>query len=76
MFLLFQVKTYVHLFNQCNQNWFAVASIVEDVLKQIKTSDPAVNEAFIRSDNAGCYHCAPLILTIPGIFKRVGIKIC
>jgi hypothetical protein len=76
MFLLFQVKTYVHVFNQCNQNWFAVASIVEDVLKQIKTSDPAVNEAFIRSDNAGCYHCAPLILTIPGIFKRVGIKIC
>ena len=63
------------MFDNCTQNWFAVASIIEDVLKQLKQMHPGIQEAFLRSDNAGCYHCAPLMLTIPGISKRARIQI-
>ena len=29
----------------------------------------------MRSDNAGCYHCAYLILSLPSLGERAGIKI-
>ena len=68
-----QVKTLVYVFEHWTQNWFSVASIFEDVLTQLKQMHPRIDEAFLRSDNAGCYHCGPLMLTAPGISKRVGI---
>ena len=40
-------------------NWFAVASIIEQTLTTLN--------AFLRSDNAGCYHGAYLILSLPSI---------
>ena len=52
-----------------------MASIIEDVMSNLKESYPEISEAFLRSDNAGCYHCAPLMLSIPGISKRTGIEI-
>ena len=33
------------------------------------------SEAFLRSDNAGCYHNAYLILSLPSLGERVGIRI-
>ncbi|VDI23569.1 Hypothetical predicted protein [Mytilus galloprovincialis] len=36
---------------------------------------PQINEVFIRSDNAGCNHCAPLWLSLYGISSRTGITI-
>lgn len=65
----------MHVFNQCTQNWFAVVSIVENVLEEVRRSNPNIKEAFIRSGNAGCYHAAQLILSIPAISKRVGINV-
>lgn len=32
-----------------------------------------MDEVFVRSDNAGCYHCALLMLSIPDISSRTGI---
>ena len=40
---------------------------------EIKGKSPEIVEAFARSDNAGCYHCAPLLLSIPGISQRTGV---
>ena len=34
-----------------------------------------MQEAFLRSDNAGCYHCAYLILSLPSTGGRAGIMI-
>ena len=34
-----------------------------------------LSEAFLRSDNAGCYHNAYLILSLPSLGERVGIRI-
>ena len=71
----FQTRTYIHLFDECNQNWFSVASIIEDSLTTMKRQKPRLNEAFLRSDNAGCYHCAFLLLSLPSLGQRVGVRI-
>ena len=40
-----------------------------------KASYSNLSEAFLRSDNAGCYHNAYLILSLPSLGERVGIRI-
>lgn len=67
------MRTYVHLLDQCSQNWFSVASLYENTLTEVKRKSPEIVEAFARSDNAGCYHCALLLLSIHGISQRTGI---
>ena len=71
----FQTRTFIHLFDECNQNWFSVASIIEDSLITVKRQESRLNEAFLRSDNAGCYHCAFLLLSLPSLGQRVGVRI-
>ena len=73
--LLSHARTYIHLFEDCVQNWFAVASIIENTLTTLKAANPNIQEAFLRSDNAGCYHCAYLILSLPSLGERAGIRI-
>jgi hypothetical protein len=69
------VYTYVHLFDSCTQNWYAVASIIENLLLTIKSNMPLVSKAYIRSDEARCYHNNLLIASLPDIGKRVGISV-
>ena len=71
----FQTRTFIHLFDECNQNWFSVASIIEDSLTTMKRQESRLNEAFLRSDNAGCYHCAFLLLSLSRLGQRVGVRI-
>ena len=71
----FSVQCFVHLFEQCKQDWFAVASIIESLLKTVKTEQPFITEAFLRSDNGACYHNAPLLFALPAIGSRTGIQI-
>ena len=50
------VTTYAHLFDCCNQDWFAVASILENVVQLLKKEHPSITKAYLRSDEAGFYH--------------------
>ena len=68
-----EVECFVHIFDSCTQNSFAVASIVENLLSTIKKEYPQIDSAFFRSDNAGCYHSGSLLLSLPDIGKRTGI---
>ncbi|KAK2562857.1 hypothetical protein P5673_013817 [Acropora cervicornis] len=43
------------------QNSFAVASIIEHFLNTIKKESPEIENVFLRSDNAGCYHSGTLL---------------
>ena len=52
-----------------------MASIIEHTLTTVKEANPSIQEAFLRSDNAGCYHCAYLILLLPSLGDRAGMKI-
>ena len=70
-----QTRSYIHFFDKCTQNWFAEASILESTLEALKAIYSNHSEAFLRSDNAGCYHNAYLILSLPSLGERVGIRI-
>lgn len=71
----YDVETIVHLFDSCTQDWFSVVSILEHLLATIKQEHPGVNIAFLKSDNAGCYHNGTLILSLEAIGERTGIHI-
>ena len=61
--------TYVHISEQCTQDWFSVASILEPLFQTINEEKPEIKRIFLQSDNSGCYHNAPLILSLPGLAK-------
>ncbi|CAH1248588.1 Hypp8275 [Branchiostoma lanceolatum] len=71
----FDVECFVHIFNSCRQDWSAICAILQSVLQTIKSENPALKKAFLRSDNAGCYHCAPLMLSLPSISQKTGISV-
>jgi len=63
-----QTRTFIHLFDDCNQNWFAVAS----TLKGLK---PHLAEAFLKSDNAGCHHNTFLLLSLPSLGECSRVRV-
>ena len=69
-----EVECYVHIFNNCSQNSFAVLSIIEDLLHKVKQEYPVVTTAYFRSDNAGCYHNGLLLLSVREIGARTGVR--
>ena len=69
----YEVECFVQLLNTCSQNSFVVMSVIEHLLKTIKLEYPSISKAFLRSDNAGCYHNGPLILSLPVMGERVGV---
>ena len=52
-----------------------MASIIENTLETLKALKPNLNQVYLRSDNAGCYHCAYLLLSLPSIGDRTGVTI-
>ncbi|XP_027043233.1 uncharacterized protein LOC113671228, partial [Pocillopora damicornis] len=70
-----ETRTYIHIFDECTQNWFAVASIIEHTLTTLKAFKPNLSQVYLRSDNAGCYHCGYLLLSFLSIGDRTGVKI-
>jgi len=68
-----KVTSFVHLFDQCTQDWFAMASIIEHLLKYLKAND--VKSVYLRSDEAGCYHSNFLIASVKDIGEKVGIAV-
>ncbi|CAB4024849.1 Hypothetical predicted protein [Paramuricea clavata] len=71
----YEVECFVHIFNSCTQNNYTIASIFEHLFHSIKAEYPLINIAYIRSDNAGCYHNGPLLLCLPEIGKTTGITV-
>ena len=69
-----QVTSYTHLFDQCTQDWFAVASIIEDLPTHVKMKQPGLKSVFLRSE-AGCYHNNFLITAVGDIGQRVGVAV-
>ena len=67
------VVTYTHLFDTCVQDWFAIASILENLLFTLKTENQTLSKAYIRSDEAGCYHNNLLMASINDISQRTGV---
>lgn len=70
-----EVQTYAHLFDNCQQDWFAVCSIFENLLTNVLASKPSINCVFLRSDEAGCYHNNALIASLKDVGERLGIHV-
>ena len=70
-----KVLSYAYLIDSCCQDWYAVVSILENLFQNIKIEFPNVKNAFLRSDEAGCYHCNHLIAAVKHIGHRVGITV-
>lgn len=70
----FEVECFIHLFNKCTQDSFAVLSIIEDLLKNVKADYSKISQVYFRSDNAGCYHNGALLLSLPKVGERTGIR--
>ena len=70
-----KVLSYAHLFDSCCQDWFAVASILENLSANIKLNFPKVKQAFLRSHEAGCYHNSHLIAAVKDIGNQVGVTV-
>ena len=52
-----------------------MASIIKHTLTTLKALKPNLSQVYLRSDNAGCYHCGYLLLSLPSIGDRTGVKI-
>ena len=51
------------------------AQFWKNLLGNIRQIKPTVNEVFLRSDSAGCYHNNNLIAAASNIGTSVGIKV-
>ena len=69
------MQTFVHIFEKCNQDWFAVLSILDHLVQQLVQISPDLKEIFLRSDNAGCYHNAPLLISAPVVTSKGGLTL-
>ena len=67
------MRTLVHIFDACNQDWFSVALVLESLASEIVNMEPGVKELFLRSDNAGCYHNTALLSSATVIIARQGL---
>ena len=52
-----------------------MASIIKHTLTALKALKPNLSQVYLRSDNAGCYHCGYLLLSFLSIGDRTGVKI-
>lgn len=53
-----QIQTFVHLFESSNQDNCDVLAILDDVFRQLKSTNPELERVHLRQDNASCYHNA------------------
>ena len=70
-----EVQTYAHLFDYCQQDWFAACFIFENLLKNILASKPLINSVFLRSDEAGCDHNNALFASLKDVGLRLGVQV-
>lgn len=69
-----QHQVFVHICENCSQETDDVLLIVEHLLCALKESHPEIEKAFLRADNAGCYHSVAM-LSACHLMESTGIKI-
>ena len=65
----------VHVFDHCVQDSEIVVALLRDVLLRVQQVDRSIKFAYISSDNAGYYHSAQTVLSLPNISYESGIQI-
>lgn len=70
-----QNQVLVHIVENCSQDSSVVVRILDHTLCALKSQHPELTTAFLRQDNAGCYHCADLLSACSLMKARTGINI-
>ena len=70
-----EIASYVHLFDSCTQDWYAVYGILTHLLKIVKADRPHISRAYLCSDGAGCYFTNNLIAAVSQFGEQVGITV-
>jgi len=70
-----QWQGFIHIIESCNQESSSLVKIMQDVLSTIKLDNKEVSGAYLRQDNAGCYHSSSTILSCPLISASTCVKI-
>ena len=68
-------QAFIHIVESCTQESASVVTLMGHVLATLKKENPEIENAFFRSDNAGCYHSASTILACKNISKQTGVSI-
>ena len=71
----FVVSFYNHLFKSCLQDWFSVLPILGNLLTTVRSSNPKVKRAYLKSDEGGCYHNSQLIVAARDVGELVGVSL-
>ena len=70
-----EMLTFVHLLQSSNQDSDTVLAIIDDVLKQLKTTMPDANRVHFRQDNAGFYYSASTLLAIQQLANKYELNV-
>jgi len=70
-----QSQSFVHIAENCNQDSFAVVRIMEHILSTLKMENPELTTAYLRQDNAGCYHSSIMLAVCSGMATKTGIGV-
>lgn len=70
-----QSQAFIHIGQSCSQDSTAVILVMQHVLKTLKTEYPEITWAYLRQDNAGCYHCANTVLACQTMEQSTEIKV-
>ena len=70
-----QSQIFVHIIENCLQDTSAVVRILEHTLRTLKTEHPEITSAFLRQDNAGCYHNSVLLATCDVMKTKTGVTV-
>ena len=70
-----ELKSYAHILDLCQQDWYAVCLIIENTLEALKKENPRIKRVNLRSDEAGCYHNNFLMAAVRDAGKRIGITV-
>ncbi|KAL9983008.1 hypothetical protein ACROYT_G005129 [Oculina patagonica] len=70
-----ELQSYAHILDSCQQDWYAVCSIIENTLEALKKEHPHITQVNIRSDEAGCYYNNLLVAAVKDAGNRVGITV-
>ena len=71
----FESQSFVHIVENASQDSSVVVRIIEHTLRLLKEENLIIDTAFLRQDNAGCYHSSAVIASCALMKANTGINV-
>jgi len=70
-----QHQAMVHIVKDASQDSDTVVWIIKHILTTLKKEHPEISRAFLRQDNAGCYHSVAMLSACRLLSQETGVQI-